>query len=260
MPVRFFGKAGVLYNDLDKDIKTIRQIYRVNNLNELENLVVQDEAALATYYRKSEKLQVDKKNLLGWTKLAAWRAEMAEAEAFNPDSFSDLKRELSRVIYSNSNIRDKARDVLASHGIKLLFQEKFEKTPVDGYAFWSGNNPAVALTLRHKRIDNFAFTLFHELGHVYLHLSTNREISFLDLESQPTANASDPEKEANEFAKNALIPEELWAELLQESPLDDEGIRAFAAKYQIHPAIVLGRLLYEQDNYAVKSTIDRKLG
>ncbi len=149
---------------------------------------------------------------------------------------------------------------MASYGIKLLFLEKFEKTPVDGYAFWSGNNPAIALTLRHKRIDNFAFTLFHELGHVYLHLSTNREISFLDLESQLTVNATDPEKEANDFAKNALIPEELWAELLQEKTLSDESIHAFAAKHQIHPAIVLGRFLYEQDNYAVKSSIDRKLG
>lgn len=261
VPVRFFAKAGVLDNDLDKDIQTIRHIYRVNNLDELENQVLQGVAKLATYYRKSEKLQVNKNNLLGWTKLAAWKAEMAATEAaFNPGSFSDLKNELSRVIYSNSDIRDRSRDVLASYGIKLLFLEKFEKTPVDGYAFWSGNNPAIALTLRHKRIDNFVFTLFHELGHVYLHLIKNREISFLDLECNLNAKVSDPEKEANDFAKNALIPEELWAELLQERTFSDESIWAFAAKHQIHPAIVLGRFLYEQDNYAVKSSIDRKLG
>lgn len=259
VPVRFFAKAGVLDNDLDKDIQTIRQIYRVSNLNELENQVVQDVATLATYYRKSEKLQADKKNLLGWTKLAAWKAEAAKAAAFNPDSFLDLISELLPVIYSNSNTRDRVRDVLATYGIKMIFQQKFEKTPVDGYAFWSDNNPAIALTLRHKRIDNFAFTLLHELGHVYLHLSKNREISFLDLESKPNSKASDPETAADDFAKNALIPEELWIELLQETPLNDDRVRAFAAKHQTHPAIVLGRLLYEQNFYAVKSTIDRTL-
>ena len=259
VPVRFFARAGVLTGDLEEDLNTVFHIYGVTVLSELEDRVTNQMASLPAHYRKSDKLQVDKINLLGWTKLVAWKAETAKAASFNPDSFRDLKSELFPVIYSNSNTRDRVRDVLATYGIKMIFQQKFEKTPVDGYAFWSGNNPAIALTLRHKRIDNFAFTLFHELGHVYLHLSKNREISFLDLESKSNAKASDPETEANDFAKDALIPEELWAELLQEKTLSDESIRGFAAKHQTHPAIVLGRLLYEQNFYAVKSTIDRRL-
>ncbi len=38
------------------------------------------------------------------------------------------------------------------------------------FSFWSGNNPAIALTLRHDRIENFAFTQTHEIAHIDLHL------------------------------------------------------------------------------------------
>jgi hypothetical protein len=33
------------------------------------------------------------------------------------------------------------------------------------------NRPVIGLTLRHDRLDNFWFTLFHEIGHVLKHLS-----------------------------------------------------------------------------------------
>ena len=41
--------------------------------------------------------------------------------------------------------------------------DKLEKTPIDGYSFWSNNNPVIALTLRHNRVDNLAFTILHEI-------------------------------------------------------------------------------------------------
>lgn len=49
---------------------------------------------------------------------------------------------------------------------------KFDKTPIDGFSFWQGENPTIVLTLRLNRIDNYAFALLHEIYHVYMHLST----------------------------------------------------------------------------------------
>ena len=139
-----------------------------------------------------------------------------------------------------------------------MYQEKFEKTPIDGFTFWSVENPAIAMTLRHKRIDNFAFTLFHELGHIFLHLIHDQKARFIDYEPAKD-NATNQEEEANEFAKEALIPKEQWEEFLGQQQHNDEAIIAFAAQINIHPAIVLGRLQYERNNYAVQSNIDRKI-
>jgi len=115
------------------------------------------------------------------------------------------------------------------------------------------------MTLRHKRIDNFAFTLFHELGHVYLHLIHDSGAQFIDYEPSKHKNATIQEEEANKFAKEALIPKEQWENFLQNQQHSDEDIIAFADRNNIHPAIVLGRLQYEQNNYAIPSSIDRRL-
>ncbi len=187
------------------------------------------------------------------------KPEGARVESFNPDSFEELKNAINPIILSNNNTRERVREALASFGIKLVYQEKFDKTPVDGYTFWSGENPAIVMTLRHKRIDNFAFTVFHELGHIYLHLINNREARFIDYEPAKQENTTAREGEANEFAKEALIPKEQWEGFLKHPRNSDDDIITFATRNNIHPAIVLGRLQVEQNNYALRSTINKRL-
>lgn len=66
----------------------------------------------------------------------------------------------------------------------MVYQAKGEKTLVDGISFWSNGNPAIRMTLRHNRLDNFAFTLFHELEHIYKHLVNKDTAEFIDLEAK----------------------------------------------------------------------------
>jgi hypothetical protein len=58
------------------------------------------------------------------------------------------------------------------------------------------------------RFDNFWFTLLHELAHVAAHLTNGTEVIFDDLE---IGSDLDIEQEADEMARVALIPDELWA-------------------------------------------------
>ena len=109
--------------------------------------------------------------------------------------------------------------------------DKFEKTPIDGYSFWSNKNPAIAITLRHKRIDNFAFTIFHEIGHITLHIIKNKKSKFLDIIE--FENNDIFEKEANEFAQNNLIQPNQWDILLKDyRPNNDKNLISF--RHQIH--------------------------
>ena len=79
---------------------------------------------------------------------------------------------------------------------------------LDGAAMLdSSGAPVVGLTLRHDRLDNFWFTLCHELAHVALHLgSDDRQCFFVDLDFAEEGL----EKDADKFAGEALIPENVW--------------------------------------------------
>ncbi|WP_240377478.1 ImmA/IrrE family metallo-endopeptidase [Arachidicoccus soli] len=111
--------------------------------------------------------------------------------------------------------------------------------------------------MRHNRIDNLAFTILHELGHIALHLKGNKEIRFMDLSK---IEENEFENEANLYAQESLIPSEYWNDLLENYlPLSDKEICDFANKYRIHPAIILERACFEMNYYGIKTTIDKKL-
>src|SRR5690606_32566038 len=138
---------------------------------------------------------------------------------------------------NNNNVLDLVEKKLSQYGIKFLLVDKLDKTPIDGYSFWSKNNPVIALTLRHNRIDNFSFTILHELGHIALHLKGDKNIRFIDLSK---IEENELENEANLYAQESLIPANCWNDLLDNYlPLSDAAIIEFANKYRIHPAIIL---------------------
>jgi len=256
VPVAYFKKYKYLINNtLEGDINIIKTIYSINTIDDLVSNVAKSKLA---FYRKSDKLKIDEKNMFAWSSLAIYEAKMQEVNVFNPNNLQQLYIELNRVFFNNSDTINKTKTLLNSYGIKFITINKLEKTPIDGYSFWSKNNPTIALTLRHSRIDNFAFTLFHELGHIDLHLRNNREISFLDLVNDKIINKV--ENDANSFAQQKLISDYIWNEILAKYlPLNDDLIIELGNKFGINPAILLGRVCFEMDDYAFKTKIDKKL-
>jgi HTH-type transcriptional regulator/antitoxin HigA len=254
VPVRYFNKKGYLTNDISLNISIIQSIYRVHSLDQL---VAKFSESKFAFFRKSEQLQIDDKNMIAWTSLAEYEAERKETNTFNFDNLPQLNKDLQEIFYSNNNVVNRVDKKLAQYGIKFLLIDKLEKTPIDGYSFWSKNNPAIAVTLRHSRIDNLAFTILHELGHIALHLKDSRDVKFIDLTSQ---EENEKENEANTYAQESLIPPACWTDLLENyAPLNDEKIYNFSKKYRIHPAIILGRACFEMNYYGVKTSIDKKL-
>ncbi len=67
-------------------------------------------------------------------------------------------------------------------------------------------------TLRHDRMDNFWFTIVHELAHLYLHLD-GKNIAFFDNTEQPVDDPGYPKgNEANAFTSDILFLHEVWEE------------------------------------------------
>jgi len=258
VPVKFFKKHGYLHSasEIELNIKTVKKIYNIRNIEDLVNVFAAHKNL--SFYRKSKKLNLDHVNMLGWSKLAEYEAKQISISGFKKENLSNLKNELQIIILKNQNVKIHTKKKLAEYGIKLIYLQKFDKTPIDGYSFWSDKNPAIALTLRHKRIDNFAFTIFHEIGHIELHIESQKEKKFIDLYESKVEN--ELESQADKYAQESLISEEQWNELVDNYfLLDDNKIRDFGEKYNINPAIILGRICWEKNNYAIKSNINKTI-
>jgi HTH-type transcriptional regulator / antitoxin HigA len=148
----------------------------------------------------------------------------------------------------------KARDLLRNKGIALVIERHLPGTYLDGAAMLApSGNPIVALTLRHDRLDNFWFVLFHELGHVFVHLFSALRLDFFDEEDG--TGKDEIEKEADRFALDCLIPEVAWKQCLSRFALTEEAVRIDAEKLGIDPAIIAGRIRKERGNYLILNNL-----
>ena len=261
IPVSFFKKEQIITGNPVRDNQVIREIYRINQLDDLAIMRVQPNY---TRFKKSIKLKADLNNIMGWVKLVQFKAEEVQVVPFSHEVKDSLIKQLRQIFQKNKNVLSSVQNLLHENGIKLIYQSKGEKTPVDGVSFWSNGNPAIGMTLRHKRLDNFAFTLFHELGHVFEHLINNNQAEFIDLDVK---NEDDDyknlieEKEANNFAESALINDTEWNAFIKTVPLyySDAEIKSFAKKIQIHPCIVRGRVCHVTKNYKSFTSISHEI-
>ncbi|WP_061937619.1 ImmA/IrrE family metallo-endopeptidase [Aureimonas sp. AU22] len=142
-----------------------------------------------------------------------------------------------------------AREYLGKHGIHLVVERHLPKTRVDGAAtVLPDGSPVIGLSLRFDRLDNFWFCLAHELGHVALHLGEGGDEWFVDdLESEAEGGERSREAEADAWALEALMPADTWASA--SSVRREAEVLTLARKLSVSPAIIAGRIRFEQRNY-----------
>ena len=150
-----------------------------------------------------------------------------------------------------------AREYLNRHGIVLVIVRHLPTTYLDGAAMRTvEGTPVIGLTLRYDRIDNFWFCLLHELAHVGRHMSANGDELFVDdlgLRVRDHADNNEQETEADEWAQDALIPPELWDSHPASVQPTVSNVISLAKQAGVHPAIVAGRVRYENQNFRLLS-------
>ena len=219
-------------------------------------------AAIAALYRKNDHQRINAKTdrhaLWAW----CWRV-MAEANEHPPDRAyapgivtPDFLSEVARLSPAEDG-PTRARDFLRDHGIALEVVKHLPRTHLDGAALrLVEGRPVIGLTLRYDRIDNFWFTLLHELAHVGLHLGEGDRDAFVDdlaLAGAPDGELHTQEAKADDSAAEALIPGAEWDERgLLEAPTG-MAVMGLAHRVGVHPAIVAGRVRRETGNYRLLS-------
>lgn len=198
---------------------------------------------------------IDDHALWAWQARVLQLSEKANVGEYAPEAMTD---ELMRSVISLSRLDDgplQARRLLERNGIAMVILYHLPGTHLDGLAMMRPDgHPVIALTLRHDRLDNFWFTLAHELAHVVLHLSKGDTTVFLDdLESD--GKKSGKEKDADRLASKLLIPSEIWrAGHLLENP-SPARVREVAMRAHVSPAVVAGRIRRETKNYKLLSKL-----
>lgn len=141
-----------------------------------------------------------------------------------------------------------AVEYLEKHGIAVVIEPHLKGTLLDGAAMQDEDGtPIVGLTLRFDRLDNFWFTLLHEVAHIWKHV--DHEETFLD--NLDSSSEDRREAEANRVAKEALIPRIAWKRSDAYLNPSNLTIDMLSRELKIHPAIIAGRLRKERENYTI---------
>ena len=168
---------------------------------------------------------------------------------YNPGTITpDFLNRVARLSYYSQG-PSMAKEFLANHGIHLIVLSHLPKTYLDGgVMLLECRTPVIGLTLRYDRVDNFWFALLHELSHIARHL--DNEKLFIDDHTLRRQEGEDGvEKEADEWAEEALIPQSQWEQSPARQSANESTVRAEANRLEVNPAIVAGRIRFEQNNY-----------
>lgn len=145
-----------------------------------------------------------------------------------------------------------AQEFLLDNGIIFIKLEHLPKTYLDGAVMKRvDGTPVVALSIRYDRLDNFWFTLCHELAHIALHLDKDESDRWYidDLEISGDSKESD----ADNMAKGALIPDKNWKRKIGE--ISNLEVTNYSKSIKRHPAIVAGRIRKERGDYRILSRL-----
>jgi HTH-type transcriptional regulator/antitoxin HigA len=182
------------------------------------------------------------------------REVQLKGSRFSQNGFDlDFLKQVAKLSSANTGPK-LAQEFLSMKGIVLVIEPELPGMALDGAVIRDDDGtPIIGLTLRYDRLDNFWFTLMHELAHLLKHFGS-QSVAFVDDLSNP--DVSDPrEDEADAIAGECLIPRAIWSRAIAQRSRKKEDIEELASNLCIHPAIVAGRIRKETGNWAILSKL-----
>lgn len=196
----------------------------------------------STSFRTSPTFKTDHAATAAWLRYGEIVAQRMVCKRWDDDLFEKTLFELKSLTRKKSprEFIPELQRACAECGVAVVIS----KTPYGCKAsgatkFINGEKAMLLLSFRYLSDDHFWFTFYHEAGHIMLHKSKGAIIE----EASSNTNYSDEENEANIFAGEVLIPQELNGELnrLRGNTRD---IINFAIKAGVSPGIVVGQMQY----------------
>ncbi len=243
-----YKKLGMSLMPCVKRVKKIKSMVSFNLLS-AEELKLQ----VTGFYKHSEKAQINEKNMLTWLILNDICISNTATLPTTYKNGNALKAasEISAMANKRNLTIDQIKGCLNKYGILYIEVTKLDKAPIDAFSTMKGDNPVITVTYRYNDMDKLAFDVLHELCHIDRHL-VNGQKAFISIDNG--SYPSDPrENEANQFARQSLIPDPVWNDILKVgckslSPFKVVKTIATAAEARgISPSIAVSR--YKHDTH-----------
>jgi HTH-type transcriptional regulator / antitoxin HigA len=177
-----------------------------------------------------------------WLRKGELQAATLQSKPYSEKSFREALPAIKNLMAQHpADFFSLLQNICLEAGVKVVYTPQLPKAPICGSTRWLNDTPFIQLTGRYKRNDSFWFTFFHESGHILLH---GKKDIFLELDEYTDKDVF-KETEADEFAVKYTLAVEEEAEILRNAPISDRELKNFAAKFNTHPAIIIGRLQHK---------------
>src|SRR5579872_96673 len=183
-----------------------------------------------------------------WLRMGDLQAEKMEVPPFNGDEFSRALADARKMTTLPADRWDKelpARCAVA--GVAVVFTKEIPGSAVSGAVRWVTKDKAlIQLSLKFKSAPEVWLTFFHEAGHLLLHGKRQMFVEF------GVNSGTGEEREANDFARDQLIPPEhaRWLPYLKTR----KQICDFAQMIGVSPGVVVLRL--QNDEFVYRSAFN----
>ena len=180
-----------------------------------------------------------------WLRKGELEAQSMPTEDYDEKIFKDSLVQIRRM--TEEHPRDfipAMTDLCAKSGVAFRIIQELPKSGANGAARWLTDRKAlIQMSLRGKWADIFWFTFFHEAAHLIIHRK-QRRVVIDGLEQDP--EMAEIETDANDFAKDFLIPPDDWSAFRSKRAFTDKTVKEFSSPLGIAPFIVVGRLQKER--------------
>lgn len=209
-------------------------------------------------FKKSAKVGKDPRMITTWMLLAKHFAYSYHMNnTYDANKLDELIVQISSILHENNQTIDRLTAKFAEFGIIFGVVKKVEGASIDGYSFDYNGHPCIVVTTRFDKIDNLAFAVMHELGHIKHRDHEDGRVNLEDYDHE-----SPEEKAANAFAANALIPDAIWKgtpKVRLSPPLIQRLYTDWAVQHRYNKWITLGRISYETGMFKFKNDHSRRI-
>src|ERR1700752_2809359 len=168
LPIADMIKRGWIKANSVKEVKPVeRELKRFFGVQDLTEVELLPHAAKKTLVVGASNEQRTSDAQMAWLYQVKKMAEqLLMTSHYSEFSARRAINELKPLMLRPESTRKVPR-ILADAGIRFVIVETIGPAKIDGAALWlDADSPVIAMTLRHDRIDNFWFTLRHEIEHV----------------------------------------------------------------------------------------------
>lgn len=174
-----------------------------------------------------------------WLRIGELQARKIDCQPYDKKKFIENLNSI-RGLTREAHFETQLKTLCEDAGIAVVFVPEISQTRVFGATRWLTSHKAlIQMSLRLKSDDHFWFTFFHEAAHIIIH---GKKELFIE-----SGTHTEKEEEANQFARDFLIPPVELKTFLQDNEKPTlQQVESFAKSIGISPGIVVGRLQHDK--------------